>query len=199
MYHNRFLSCLISVCLVVIIAAFFICLSSWFVNLVHHFFFPFSLVFLKLHCRHKMNIHLTCNAKISFSFRVQKWPLLPMLMSYLLRRWANGSICYAFILQCFKSLFCYWLQFNKEGDKVIEELKLKVIYKALVQSSAGNLDESSMTSASRNLRQSSESISVGVVCCCPSSFPSSIDSIFLWRKWMSLFKCRLWRTQAYKK
>ncbi|XP_039122874.1 vesicle-associated protein 2-1-like [Dioscorea cayenensis subsp. rotundata] len=49
--------------------------------------------------------------------------------------------------------------FNKEGDKVIEELKLKVIYKALVQSSAGNLDESSMTSASRNLRQSSESIS----------------------------------------
>ncbi|KAH7687541.1 Vesicle-associated membrane-protein-associated protein [Dioscorea alata] len=49
--------------------------------------------------------------------------------------------------------------FNKEGDKVIEELKLKVIYKALVQSSAENLDESSMTSASRNLRQSSESIS----------------------------------------
>ncbi|KAM0935517.1 putative major sperm protein (MSP) [Dioscorea sansibarensis] len=49
--------------------------------------------------------------------------------------------------------------FNKEVDKVIEELKLKVVYKALLQSSAGNLDEPSMTSASRNLRQGSEGIS----------------------------------------
>ncbi|KAJ0970682.1 hypothetical protein J5N97_018641 [Dioscorea zingiberensis] len=49
--------------------------------------------------------------------------------------------------------------FNKEGDKVIEELKLKVIYKALVQSGTGNLDESGMSSASRNLRQGSDGIS----------------------------------------
>ncbi|KAH7659271.1 Vesicle-associated membrane-protein-associated protein [Dioscorea alata] len=50
--------------------------------------------------------------------------------------------------------------FNKEGDKVVQELKLKVIYKAPTQLNDGNSEETGLTGAPRGSRQGSDSISV---------------------------------------
>ncbi|KAJ0961852.1 hypothetical protein J5N97_029680 [Dioscorea zingiberensis] len=50
--------------------------------------------------------------------------------------------------------------FNKEGDKVIEELKLKVIYKVPTQLNDGNSEETGLTAAPRSSNQGSDSISV---------------------------------------
>ncbi|KAH7659270.1 Vesicle-associated membrane-protein-associated protein [Dioscorea alata] len=53
--------------------------------------------------------------------------------------------------------------FNKEGDKVVQELKLKVIYKAPTQLNDGNSEETGLTGAPRGSRQGSDSISIQAV------------------------------------
>ncbi|XP_038982431.1 vesicle-associated protein 2-1-like isoform X2 [Phoenix dactylifera] len=53
--------------------------------------------------------------------------------------------------------------FNKDGDKVIEELKLRVVYMAPSQSSHGNSEEDSGLTSSRSLEQCSDNLSIQTV------------------------------------
>lgn len=52
--------------------------------------------------------------------------------------------------------FGFFLQFNKDGDKVIEELKLKVAYSSSEQSGRGNSEEESGLSSSASGRRESD-------------------------------------------
>lgn len=52
------------------------------------------------------------------------------------------------------------MQFSKDGDKVIEELKLRVVYITPSQSMHGNSEEDSGLTSSRSLKWGSDNLSV---------------------------------------